>query len=400
MKPSFLLFSTSLFAGLVLIVLLLTKDGAISMAARSSPSPFPSQQSLQTEVASSVSLHIKGPNEGDVHISYPFVATVGKDKPPEEFIWQATDYPTIVHETQAITSSDAFTDTMSFSWETPGEKTISVTAQLAPYGERVSQVYTFPLRTYTISGRVEKVVDTPTSDPDPIEDVWITLSPQVSGVANPVKTDTNGEYTLSNLPAGEYYLTPFKEGYIFSPYVVPVSVPAPSDAKTNFTAYSAIFVDEPQGYPQGVAQNGEPDRIREDQYLVIRLNSTPSTGCYVWVPTRTSQLFTGLNIPTLWQVLFKTRHQQSKFLSIGHLAGELQCLNLRTVVPGKKKLIRMKRPSHSPSRLSVHLRKRWMWFIRQDRLLHQEDTETYRMEITLCPCRSTGVMMLIKVAPT
>lgn len=260
------------------------------MAARSSPSPLPSQQSLQTEVASSGSLHIKGPNEGDVHISYPFVATVGGDKPPEEFIWQATDYPTIIHKTQAITSTDAFTDTMNFSWDTPGEKIISVTAQLAPYGERVSQVYTFSLRTYTISGRVEKVVDTPTSDPDPIEDVWITLSPQVSGVANPVKTNTDGEYTLSNLPAGEYYLTPFKEGYIFSPYVVPVSVPAPSDAKTNFTAYAAIFVDEPQGYPQGVAQNGEPDRIREDQYLVIRLNSTPSTGCYVWVPTRTSQL--------------------------------------------------------------------------------------------------------------
>lgn len=282
MKASFLVFA-GIFTNLVIVIFLLTGGDTISTMTR------PSNSSLQTEQTSGASLRITGPTIGDVHISYPFVATVGGDKPPEEFIWQATDYPTIIHETQAITSPDAFTDTMNFSWDTPGEKTISVTARLAPYGKPVSQVYTFSLRTYTISGRVEKVVDTPTSDPDPIEDVWITLSPQVSGVANPVKTSTNGEYTLSNLPAGEYHLTPFKEGYIFSPYVVPVSVPAPSDAKTNFTAYSAIFVDEPQGEPQGVAQNAEPARIREDQYLVIRLNATPSTG-YVWVPTRTSQL--------------------------------------------------------------------------------------------------------------
>lgn len=275
MKASFLIFA-GIFTNLVIVIFLLTGGDTISTMTQ------PSNSSLQTEQTSGASLRITGPTIGDVHISYPFVATVGEDNLPEEFIWQATDYPTIIHETQAITSPYAFTDTMNFSWNTPGEKTISVTARLAPYGKWVSQVYTFSLRTYTISGWVEKVVDTPAPDPDvlPIEDVSIALSPQVSGVANPVKTNTNGEYTLSNLPAGEYHLTPFKEGYIFSPYVVPVSVPAPSDAKTNFTAYSAIFVDEPQG---------EPARIREDQYLVIRLNATPSTG-YVWVPTRTSQL--------------------------------------------------------------------------------------------------------------
>jgi hypothetical protein len=69
-----------------------------------------------------------------------------------------------------------------------------------------------------------------TADGSPIADV--TISPGSGGSAT---TDGNGNYTLTDLPAGTYTLTPSKAGYDFSPPSIGVTVP-PDAIAVDFTA--------------------------------------------------------------------------------------------------------------------------------------------------------------------
>ena len=80
-----------------------------------------------------------------------------------------------------------------------------------------------PEPTYSISGQV---TDT---DSNPISDV--TLS---DGAGHTATTDSNGNYTISDLSAGTYTLTPFKSNYTFSPASRTGSVP-PSATGQDFT---------------------------------------------------------------------------------------------------------------------------------------------------------------------
>ena len=80
-----------------------------------------------------------------------------------------------------------------------------------------------PEPTYSISGQVTD------ADGNPISDV--TLS---DGAGHTATTDSNGNYTISDLSAGTYTLTPSKSDYTFSPASRTVSVP-PSATGQDFT---------------------------------------------------------------------------------------------------------------------------------------------------------------------
>ena len=80
-----------------------------------------------------------------------------------------------------------------------------------------------PGPTYSISGQVTD------ADGNPISDV--TLS---DGAGHTATTDSNGNYTISDLSAGTYTLTPSKSSYTFAPASRTVSVP-PSATGQDFT---------------------------------------------------------------------------------------------------------------------------------------------------------------------
>lgn len=77
--------------------------------------------------------------------------------------------------------------------------------------------------TYSISGRV---VD---GNGAPIANVAVS-----DGAGHTATTNGNGDYTLSNLPAGSYTVTPSKGGYAFVPASRSVAVP-PNATGQNFT---------------------------------------------------------------------------------------------------------------------------------------------------------------------
>lgn len=82
-----------------------------------------------------------------------------------------------------------------------------------------------PISTSSISGRITDNTGAG------ITDVTITAAgPTIKAVT----TDNNGDYTLSGLTVGNYELTPFKNGYTFSPPLLPVSVSSDITGK-NFT---------------------------------------------------------------------------------------------------------------------------------------------------------------------
>ena len=94
--------------------------------------------------------------------------------------------------------------------------------------ESNSSIYTVtvqdcPSQTYTISGRVTDGSGNPISG--------ISIS---DGTGHTVTTDSNGNYTLSDLPVGTYTITPGRSGYTFSPVSRTVSMP-PSATDQNFT---------------------------------------------------------------------------------------------------------------------------------------------------------------------
>lgn len=78
---------------------------------------------------------------------------------------------------------------------------------------------------YAISGRVTD------ANNNPINGVVIS-----SSAGRTTTTDSNGNYTFSDLPAGSYTLTPSKSGYVFSPASQTLTVPP--DQRQDFTGTS------------------------------------------------------------------------------------------------------------------------------------------------------------------
>ena len=86
-----------------------------------------------------------------------------------------------------------------------------------------SDIFVFATQTYSISGQV---VD---GDGNGVAGVTISDGTRTA------TTDANGDYTLSNVPAGSYTLTPSRAGCTFTPVSSAVTVPPDATAQ-NFTA--------------------------------------------------------------------------------------------------------------------------------------------------------------------
>ncbi len=82
--------------------------------------------SMPLSAVSSAGPSISGPDQGVVQLGHSFQASVEALAPtlPVTYTWQATDQITVVH-------SNNLTDSVVFTWATPGEKVITVTASAA-----------------------------------------------------------------------------------------------------------------------------------------------------------------------------------------------------------------------------------------------------------------------------
>lgn len=177
--------------------------------------------------------------------------------------------PSAITGTYTITASDAnYTPRYSFS---PISRTVSV-----PPIE-VGQDFIGTTQPYSISGRIRDVGNNPISG--------VTIS---AGSGGNAVTNSSGYYTIINLIAGTYAITPTKFGYTFSPPTRSVSVP-PDATGQDFVGTG----HDPN--PSGLAYEGpfylsssdlnavpdEPDhRITMGDHVHLRLpfrNSTSQT---------------------------------------------------------------------------------------------------------------------------
>jgi YD repeat-containing protein len=107
---------------------------------------------------------IAGLGSGLVKTTYPFTVTAGPAtaSSPITYTWQATDQNTVSHK-------GALSDTVRFTWNTPGTKTITVTADNG-YGDPVTKTHTIniidepsqplPITTAAIAGSGSGLVKT------------------------------------------------------------------------------------------------------------------------------------------------------------------------------------------------------------------------------------------------
>jgi subtilisin family serine protease len=115
-----------------------------------------------------------------------------------------------------------------------------------------AQTVTFSPRAtgHLVSGRV-------TENNVGLGGVTITLSGSLSATTT---TDSNGNYSFANLPAGgDYGFTPSKQGYTFSPPNVSIFNLAADNATINFTAQAHSAGPNVVGFAQVSYQYGEGD---------------------------------------------------------------------------------------------------------------------------------------------
>lgn len=122
----------------------------------------------------------------------------------------------------------------------------------------ISALYRYESGLYSISGRVTD------SGGNGIGGVTIS-----AGTAGSTATDGNGNYTIGNLSAGTYTLTPSKAGYSFSPPFLRASVP-PNVPDRNFEAMvdtppPAPFLDLPFDYARTLSAFKDAVRDTKDK---------------------------------------------------------------------------------------------------------------------------------------
>jgi C1A family cysteine protease len=211
---------------------------------------------------------LSGPSTGDVHTLQRFVAAIepADTTLPVTYTWEATDQPTIVH-------TGNISDDISFSWDTAGEKTVAITA--TNRAGSTQDTLTFTPQTYSISGRVTN------SNDEPISGATVSVGKTFSA-----QTDSDGNYMLDGLIAGNYALRCTHSDYIFLPIRDIVTVP-PALTEQNFTALQAVHANE--------QDDGGHITLDQGEFLAVSLESIPSTG-YTWVPTIETSLTDGTPI--------------------------------------------------------------------------------------------------------
>jgi len=168
--------------------------------------------------------------------------------------------------------------------------------------------------TYFICGRVHD------GSGNPISGVIIS-----DGAGHTAITDSNGNYTLSELAAGTYTITPSKSGYTFSPASRTVSVP-PDATGQDFTGYDKppiVFVHGWGGFPPW----GPCDWPDPSSNFKLMYDDLKAAGYYVaYAYLETSPCYTPPlveNVPRLRQAiaLAKAATNQEKVILIAHSMG-------------------------------------------------------------------------------
>jgi len=130
------------------------------------------------------------------------------------------------------------------------------------------------------------------ADDSPVQDVAV-----MDGCGQTVMTNENGEYTLIDLPAGDYTITPEKSGYIFEPVSQLVTLDISDVSSINFLAkkvytISGTILDEKNAPVQGVnVANDLGQVVQTDelgQYILMDL----LPGIYTITPTKLGYRFT------------------------------------------------------------------------------------------------------------
>jgi len=115
------------------------------------------------------------------------------------------------------TPAAGYTGTDSFTYSVDGgEAPATVTITVVP--------------TYDVTGRVA------TSSGTGLANVAIAITPVPAGLTSPATTNASGNYTLANIPAGTYTLTPSVTGYSFTPATRTVTVSGTNVAGQDFIA--------------------------------------------------------------------------------------------------------------------------------------------------------------------
>lgn len=157
-------------------------------------------------------VQLAGPSNGVTNSAYTFLATVQPDTAtqPVTYTWEATGHP-------PLTRQGTITDAITFSWDNPGAKTVTVTAangsgQVVDSHNITIDVGAVPLTAVTISGPTEGVRDqvytftaqaTPADATLPITYTWSVPGQgpivQTGGLTDQIAVswDADGEYTIS-----------------------------------------------------------------------------------------------------------------------------------------------------------------------------------------------------------
>ena len=130
------------------------------------------------------------------------------------------------------------------------------------------------------------------ADEVPIPEVSVT-----DGLGQTVMTNENGEYTLIDLPAGDYTITPEKSGYIFEPISQLVTISITDVSSINFLAkkvytISGTILDEANAPVQKVdVANNLGQVVQTNDMGQYTLNDL-SPGVYTITPTKLGYRFT------------------------------------------------------------------------------------------------------------
>jgi len=129
--------------------------------------------------------------------------------------------------TNLITATYTITPELAFHTFAPPSATISVPPTVTD-----TDFIATVIPTYELSGRVERL-----SDGTGISGVRMETDFGQTAV-----TDSNGDYTLSNLLAGSYTITPKTSGYIYTPVLVAGTVPLSGTVATIQASVSPVYL--------------------------------------------------------------------------------------------------------------------------------------------------------------
>jgi hypothetical protein len=122
-----------------------------------------------------------GPTTGEVNTAYSFTAVAEASTQPLQYTWEATDQATVIN------ADGGTEDRVTFSWDTPGEKMLTVTVTNT-WGRATAT------HTIVIAEPGDPPQPDPTPEPDPTADPDPTPQPDPTPEPGPEPRDTLSVY--------------------------------------------------------------------------------------------------------------------------------------------------------------------------------------------------------------